>query len=79
MRTAARSSGRSAKGAPGRSRASRAQRFARYYNYHRLDGEIGWLTPAERFDGTPFTDRGFQNIPVLGHLAPWLADLRAAA
>src|SRR5207302_1432245 len=28
--------------------------FARYYNYHRLHGEIGWLTPAERYDGTPF-------------------------
>lgn len=55
------------------------ERFARYYNYHRLHGEIGWLTPAERFDGTPFTDRGFQNIPALSHLVPWLADLRAAA
>jgi len=54
-------------------------RFARYYNYHRLHGEIGWLTPGERFDGTPFTDRGFENIPALGHLAGWLEDLRAAA
>jgi transposase InsO family protein len=53
--------------------------FARYYNYHRLHGEIGWLTPAERFDGTPFTDRGFENIPALQHLMPWLEDLRAAA
>ena len=54
-------------------------RFARYYNYHRLHGEIGWLTPAERFDGTPFTDRGFDNVPALAHLTGWLEDLRAAA
>jgi len=53
--------------------------FARYYNYHRLHGEIGWLTPAERYDGTPFTDRGFQNIPALQHLVPWLKNLRPAA
>jgi len=53
--------------------------FARYYNYHRLHGEIGWLTPGERFDGTPFADRGFDNIPVLAHLAPWLDQLRKAA
>ncbi len=55
------------------------ERFARYYNYHRLHGEIGWLTPGERFDGTPFIDRGFENIPTLAHLEPWLAALRAAA
>ncbi len=55
------------------------ERFSRYYNYHRLHGEIGWLTPAERYDGTPFTDRGFENIPALEHLMPWLEDLRAAA
>ena len=54
-------------------------RFARYYNYHRLHGEIGWLTPGERFDGTPFTDRGFENVPALAHLVPWLEELRAAA
>jgi transposase InsO family protein len=54
-------------------------RFAGYYNYHRLHGEIGWLTPGERFDGTPFTDRGFDNIPALQHLTGWLEDLRAAA
>ncbi len=55
------------------------ERFARYYNYHRLHGEIGWLTPAERYDGTPFTDRGFDNIPALEHLVPWLAAVREAA
>lgn len=55
------------------------ERFARYYNYHRLHGEIGWLTPAERFDGTPFTDRGFENIPALSHLRTWLDELRDAA
>ncbi|GAC1491057.1 MAG: hypothetical protein NVS1B1_08590 [Candidatus Limnocylindrales bacterium] len=54
-------------------------RFSGYYNYHRLHGEIGWLTPAERFDGTPFTDRGFENVPALLHLEHWLADLRKAA
>jgi len=53
--------------------------FARYYNYHRLHGEIGWLTPGERFDGTPFTDRGFDHIPALSHLVPWLDDVRKAA
>jgi hypothetical protein len=54
-------------------------RFAAYYNYHRLSGAIGWLTPAERFDGTPFTDRGFENIPALEHLQGWLAELMRAA
>lgn len=43
-------------------------RYVTYYNYHRLHGEIGWLTPAERYDGTPFTDRGFDHIPALAHL-----------
>ena len=54
-------------------------RFAEYYNYHRLSGVLGWLTPAERYNGTPFTDRGFQNIPALAHLEPWLHELMNAA
>ncbi len=54
------------------------ERYLRYYNYHRLHGELGWLTPGERYDGTPFTDRGFQNIPALTHLEGWLEDIRAA-
>ena len=54
-------------------------RFSVYYNYHRLHGEIGWLTPAERFDGTPFTDRGFENIPPLRGVAELLTDLLRAA
>ena len=54
-------------------------RFSTYYNYHRLHGEIGYRTPAERFDGTPFSDRGFDNIPALQHLVPWQEELRAAA
>lgn len=58
---------------------SALERFARYYNYHRLHGEIGWLTPAERFDGTPFADRGFDNIPALAHLKEWLDALQHAA
>jgi transposase InsO family protein len=53
--------------------------FAEYYNYHRLFGVLGWLTPAERYNGTPFTDRGFANIPALVHLEPWLQDLLGAA
>jgi transposase InsO family protein len=53
--------------------------YVRYYNYHRLHGEIGWLTPAERYDGTPFTDRGFENIPALAHLQGWLEEIRVAA
>ena len=35
-------------------------------------------TPAERWDGTPFTDRGFEHIPALEHLHGWLNELRAA-
>jgi len=53
--------------------------YAGYYNYHRLHGEIGWLTPAERYDGTPFTDQGFDNIPPLRGVAALLADLLRAA
>lgn len=51
----------------------------RHFNYHRLHGEIGWSTPAERYDGTPFTDRGFEHVPALEHLQGWLAELMAAA
>ena len=54
-------------------------RFAEYYNYHRLSGVLGWLTPAERYDGTPFVDRGFENIPALEHLQAWLVEIMAAA
>jgi transposase InsO family protein len=54
-------------------------RFAEYYNYHRLSGVLGWVTPAERYDGTPFTDRGFQNIPALAHLQDWLLRAMSAA
>jgi len=53
-------------------------RFALYYDYHRLNGAIGWQTPAERWDGTPFTDRGFEHVPALEHLQDWLAELMAA-
>ncbi len=54
-------------------------RFAEYYNYHRLSGVLGWLTPAERYDGTPFTDRGFENIPALAHMRDWLQAIVPAA
>jgi transposase InsO family protein len=53
--------------------------YAGYYNYHRLHGELDWHTPAERFDGTPFTDRGFQNIPALTGVSELLSELLAAA
>ena len=52
--------------------------YATYYNYHRLHGELGWRTPAERFDGTPFVDRGFEHVPSLVAVADLLADLLAA-
>jgi transposase InsO family protein len=53
-------------------------RFAAYYNYDRLHGELDWHTPAERFDGTPFTARGFERIPTLDHLNGWLTELMTA-
>jgi len=40
---------------------------------------LGWATPAERYDGTPLTDRGFDHIPALAHLQPWLSQLIHAA
>lgn len=52
--------------------------YATYYNYHRLHGSLGWRTPAERFDGTPFTDRGFEHVPSLAPVADLLAELLAA-
>jgi transposase InsO family protein len=53
--------------------------FADYYNFHRLSGTLGWHTPAERYLGVPFADRGFENIPALEHLKPWLDALMATA
>jgi len=53
-------------------------RFATYYNYDRLHGELDWHTPAERYNGTPFTARGFERIPALDHLHRWLLDLMPA-
>lgn len=53
--------------------------YAAYFNYHRLHGELDWLTPAERYDGTPFLDRGFEHVPALAHLQAWLAELVSAA
>jgi transposase InsO family protein len=52
-------------------------RYASYYNYDRLHGELDWHTPAERYDGTPFTARGFQRVPALEHLQGWLIQLMA--
>lgn len=53
--------------------------YSGYHNYHRLHGELGWRTPPERFDGTPFTDRGFEHVPALAGVADHLADLMAVA
>jgi transposase InsO family protein len=53
-------------------------RFALYYDYHRLNGAIDWHTPAERYEGAPFADRGFQHVPALEHLQDWLTDLMVA-
>jgi len=53
-------------------------RFAGYYNYHRLHGELGWQTPAERYEGSLFTDQGFEHVPALEHLQGWLSELMAA-
>jgi transposase InsO family protein len=50
-------------------------RYATYYNYDRLHGELEWHTPAERYDGTPFTARGFERVPALDHLRGWLTEL----
>lgn len=52
--------------------------YAGYYNYHRLHGELDWQTPAERFDGTPFTDRGFGSVPALTNVADLLDAILAA-
>lgn len=52
--------------------------YAGYYN-HRLHGELDWRTPGERFDGTPFIDRGVDHIPALAGVAQLLSDLLAAA
>ena len=52
--------------------------FAGYYNYHRLHGELDWQTPGERFDGTPFTDRGFSSVPSLAGVADLLDAILAA-
>jgi hypothetical protein len=54
-------------------------RFADYYNFHRLSGTLGWATPAERYLGAPFTDRGFEHIPALEHLQQWLEALMTTA
>ena len=52
--------------------------YAGYYNYHRLHGELDWQTPAERFDGTPFTDQGFKSVPSLAQVADLLDAILAA-
>jgi len=52
--------------------------YAGYFNYHRLHGELDSQTPAERFDGMPFTDLGFEHVPSLAPVAEQVAELLAA-
>ena len=52
--------------------------YAGYYNYHRLHGELAWKTPAERFNGTPFVDRDFAQVPLLTGVAQLLQELLVA-
>ena len=33
------------------------------------------VSPAEQYDGTPFTAQGFERAPALHHLNDWLAEL----
>ena len=42
-----------------------------------VHGEIGWHTPAERFDGTLLSDRGFEHVPALAPVADVLAPLQS--
>jgi integrase-like protein len=58
--------------------AEAAVTYAGYYNYHRLHGELDWHTPAERFDGTPFTDRGLASVPALARVSELLDAILAA-
>lgn len=53
--------------------------FAGCYNFHRLQGRDRLADTAGRYNGTPFTDRGFDHVPALAHLQSWLENLRAAA
>jgi transposase InsO family protein len=53
--------------------------YVAYYNYHRLHGQLGWQTPAERFEGTLFTDTGFEHVPALTSVADLLSELLARA
>ena len=39
--------------------------YARSWNHDRHRGGVDWQTPAQRFDGAPFTDRGFGRVPSL--------------
>jgi hypothetical protein len=49
--------------------------YAGDHNLHRLHGELGWKRPAEGFNGTPCTDRGFDRIPSLAGAVSLLDQL----
>ena len=53
--------------------------FGEDYAKKMPSGTLGWRTPAECYLGVPFADRGFENIPALEHLKPWLDALVATA
>jgi len=40
--------------------------------------ELDWRTPAKRYDGTPFTDRGFCSVPAVANVADLLDAIFAA-
>jgi len=54
------------------------QRVQHQQDFDRLRGELDWHTPAERYDGTPCTARGFERVPALDHLQGWLSNLMTA-
>src|SRR6266567_4991263 len=60
-----------------------AIRLHTYWNSKRIAAEMErrqlYRVSAKHYDGTPFTDRGFENIPALANLQNWLAATMAAA
>ena len=44
----------------------------------KVASRICWHTPGERFDGTPFTDRGFGSVPALAGVADLLDAILVA-
>lgn len=57
---------------------TRARAFWAASVQKRHHGELDWQTPGERFDGTPFTDRGFGSVPALANVADLLDAILVA-